>query len=407
MLTDATVDLAELAEREGVDITTDPFRLYALLREQGPVHRVRLPVTRDECWLIVGGEEARAALIDERLTSYPKASARWEDSGDMSIGVNMMQVSAGEHRRLRALVAKEFTARRVQGLHPRVQQITDDLLDAMAAKEKADLVEAFAVPLPLSVICELMGVPEAERADFHGWSAELLRPSGPEAVGQAMQSMISFFVGLTQQAKHRDGDDLLTALVRVNDEGGGLSDEELLGMVFLLFVAGHETSADLIANCVLSLLRHPGQLAALRADWSLLPAAIEETLRHSAPVQSSAFRFPTEPITVGGTEIDAGDTVMVSLAAAGRAPERFPAPDSFDIHRPLTESRGHLAFGHGAHHCIGAPLARMEATVAIRALLERFPGLRLDPDAEPPVEEVVWRPNAMLRGPSRLPLLLR
>ncbi|GAB3473875.1 cytochrome P450 family protein [Amycolatopsis cihanbeyliensis] len=413
MLADVTVDLAELAAREGVDITTDPFALYALLREQGPAHRVRLPVTGDECWLVVGTEHARAALVDERLSGDVRFSARRQESGNISVGVNMLQVDAFQHRRLRGLIAKEFTARRVRGLYPRVRQLTEefleaiDTIDATAPTGVVDLVEAFSVPLPLAVICELLGVPRSDRKDFHAWSEEMLKPRGPESAGRAMRSMTEFFVNLIERKKKRDGHDLLSALIRVNEDGDGLSDEELLGMVFLLFVAGHETSASLISNCVLSLLRHPDQLAALRADWSLLDGAIEETLRHSAPVQASAFRFATETLTIGGATIPAGEPVLVSLASAARAPERFADPDRFDIRRPLAESRGHLAFGHGAHHCIGAPLARMEASIAVRALLERYPELRIDPEADAPAEDVVWRPNAMLRGPSRLALRTR
>ncbi|WP_216214623.1 cytochrome P450 family protein [Amycolatopsis aidingensis] len=410
MLADVTVDLAELAARQGVDITTDPFALYAALCAQGPVHRVRLPVTGEECWLVVGAEQARAALVDERLSSDVRVSARWPDGGEtggISVGVNMLQVDAAQHRRLRRLIAKEFTARRVQGLRPRVEQLTGELIETLVSRDRVDLVESFSVPLPLAVICELLGVPTAERKDFHAWSEEMLKPRSPDSAGQAMRSMTEFFVRLIERKKQHAGEDLLSALIRVNEDGDGLSDDELLGMVFLLFVAGHETSASLISNCVLSLLRHPAQLAALRADWSLLDGAIEETLRHSAPVQATAFRFATETITIAGTPIPAGDPVLVSLAAVARAPDRFADPDRFDIHRPQAESRGHLAFGHGAHHCIGAPLARMEAAIAVRALLERYPGLRIDPEAAAPAEEVVWRPNAMLRGPGRLPLRLR
>ncbi|MFI8308374.1 cytochrome P450 [Streptomyces sp. NPDC085927] len=403
MQPDAIVDLEELAEKEGVDAGTDPYHLYARLREKGPVHRVRVPVTKDECWLVVGPEEARAALVDRRLSNDVTLSAVWKDDGSLAIGRNMLQVDEVRHARLRKLIAREFTARRVQSLRPRIQEITDGLVEAVASAKRADLVADFAIPLTLTVICELMGVAEEDRGNFHAWSEEILKPRSPRSAGEALQAVTGFFAELIDGARRReDGDDLLTALVRTNDEDGDrLSDDELLGMVFLLFVAGHETTASLITSGVLSLLRHPEQLGALRADWSALDGAIEEMLRHGAPVQATAFRFAVEPITVAGTVIPAGDPVLVSLGAVSRVPEQCPYPDRFRIHRPHAEARSHLAFGHGAHHCIGAPLARLEASIAIRTLLERCPGLRLADGAEP-VEEVVWRPNAMLRRPDSL-----
>ncbi|MEU9607354.1 cytochrome P450 [Streptomyces sp. NPDC048057] len=418
---DVTVDLARLADQEGVDLSVDPYALYARLREAGPVHRVRLPVTQDECWLVVGHREARAALVDARLSNDVRLAADWRDDGSLAIGRNMLQVDAVEHGRLRRLVAGVFTARRVRALRPRVQQLANDLvtsfLDGGPADEPVDLVAALALPLPMAVICELMGVADEDREDFHRWSDAVVKPPTPDAAGAALHSLTRYFATLIESKRRHGGEDLLSALVRANDTGeiagddGGasrLSDDDLLGMVFLLFVAGHETSANLIAAGVHALLRHPRQLAQLRADWSLLDGAVEEMLRYCAPVQATAFRFTSQPITIAGTELPAGDPVLVSLGAVSRDPELFPVPDGFDIHRPPAEVRTHLAFGHGAHYCIGAPLARLEAALAIRTLLERCPRLRLAPrsgGADRVVEEVVWRPNAMLRGLDRLPVL--
>ncbi|MFI1831241.1 cytochrome P450 [Streptomyces sp. NPDC020412] len=413
---DVTVDLARLADQEGVDPSVDPYALYTRLRKAGPVHRVRLPVTEDECWLVVGHREARAALVDARLSNDVRLAAERRDDDSLAIGRNMLQVDAVEHGRLRRLVAGVFTARRVRALRPRVQQLANELvtafLDGGPADEPVDLVPALALPLPMAVICELMGVADEDREDFHRWSDAVVKPPTPDAAGAALHSLTRYFATLIERKRRHGGDDLLSALVRANDAGNGsseggetprLSDDDLLGMVFLLFVAGHETSANLIAAGVHALLRHPQQLAELRADWSLLDGAVEEMLRYCAPVQATAFRFTAEPITIAGTELPAGDPVLVSLGAVSRDPELFPAPDEFDIRRPPSEVRAHLAFGHGAHYCIGAPLARLEAALAIRTLLERCPRLRLGPGRV--AEEVVWRPNAMLRGPAGLPVL--
>jgi cytochrome P450 len=400
--TNVIIDLAELARSEGADLTTDPYRAYARLRQEGPIHRVRLP-NGDESWLVVEYEEAKSVLVDPRFTSDPSRSATWEDDGSLSVGRNMMQVDDASHARLRKLVAATFTARRVKDLEPRVREVTDELLDAFPAKGRVDLVDGFAMPLAMSVICELMGVSRDDIADFHGWSRTIIKPESPEAVGAAMGAMTAYFGKLIGQKQAGPGDDLLSALVRANQAGDAISDEELFGMVFLLFVAGHETTVDLISNAVLALLRHPDQLAALRADWSLLDNVIEETLRHSAPVQSSAYRFNKEPVTIAGVDLPAGESVLVSLASAGRSPDQFTDADRFDIHRPPAETKAHMAFGKGVHHCVGAPLARMEAAIALRTFLERYPKIRLAGEV---TEEVAWRPNAMLRGPGELPLTL-
>lgn len=405
MTSNQAVDLAELARKEGSDIGIDPYPAYARLRERGPVHRVRVPGTGDECWLIVGPAEARSALVDPRLSNDVTRSACWKDDGALAVGLNMMQVDRDHHARLRKLIAGTFTARRVRSLEPRIQEITDKLLDRVAAAERVDLVADFAIPLTLTVICELMGVEPEERGDFHAWSAEILKPRSARSAEEALRSVTEFFAALILRARHEEGDDLLKVLVHANEDGDSLTDDELLGMAFLLFAAGHETTASLITGGILSLLRHPDQLAALRRDWSLLDHALEEMLRHGAPVQSTALRFAVEPVTIADTVIPTGDAVMVSLGSVSRVPERCPHPDHFDIHRPEEETRSHLAFGHGAHFCVGAPLARLEAAIAIRGLLERCPGLRLAEGDESPVEEVVWRPNAMLRRPDRLTVL--
>ncbi|MFD7662085.1 cytochrome P450 [Streptomyces sp. NPDC059788] len=388
----------------GPDFVTDPHPYYAKLRAQGPVHRVRIPEYMD-VWLVVGHEEARAALADPRLAkdwSHAAAPVLGPEEDEWQL-MNMLDADPPQHTRLRKLVAREFTSRRVEALRPRVQQITDDLLDAMLAapEDRADLVEALAFPLPMTVICELLGVPDIERDTFRVWSNELVSPTSQEASMAAARDMAAYLDVLIEAKRQSPGEDLLSALVRTSDEDGDqLSRQELVGMAFLLLVAGHETTVNLIANGTRALLQHPEQLSALRADFSLLDNAVEEMLRYDGPVENATFRFAAEPVEIGGTVIPAGEVVVVSLAAAGRDAERFTAPDTFDITR---ETRGHIAFGHGIHFCLGAPLARMEGRIAVRTLLERCPDLALDVENE----ALTWRPGMTIRGPHHLPVRWR
>ncbi|MER7770934.1 cytochrome P450 [Kitasatospora sp. NPDC096140] len=382
----------------GLDVTTDPYPVYAALRAKGPVHRVLVPAS-GEAWLVVARDEARAALTDPRLSNDIRHSSSWADDGGHAIGVNMLQSDAPRHTRLRGLVAREFTAGRIRALRPRIREIADTLLGALpAAAGSLDLVASYALPLPMTVICELLGVPETDRDGFHAWSTELVAPTSAEAAGTAVGAMTDRLTALIEERRSDPHRDLLSALVSAPADG--LSAEELIGMAFLLLVAGHETTVNLISGTALALLAHPEQFAAVRADPGLVDAAIEETLRHDGPVESTAFRFATEPVRIGDTTVPAGDSVLVSLAAASRDPRHFPDPDRFDLHR---KTAGHLAFGHGIHHCLGAPLARVEAAIALRTLIERHPGLALDADPA----DLLWRPSTMLRGLTRLPVRLR
>ncbi|MFD8754087.1 cytochrome P450 [Kitasatospora sp. NPDC059577] len=383
----------------GLDVTVDPYPVYAALREQGPVHRILVPGT-GETWLVVARDEARAALTDPRLSNDIRHSSSWADDGGHALGVNMLQSDAPQHTRLRGLVAREFTAGRIRALRPRIQEVADTLLDALTGARSVDLVASYALPLPMTVICELLGVPAADHDSFHTWSTELVAPSSPEAAGAAAGAMTGYLTALIEERRADPRGDLLSALVTTPADG--LSAEELLGMAFLLLVAGHETTVNLISGTVLSLLAHPEQLAALRADPGLVDGAIEETLRYDGPVETAAFRFAAEPVRIGDTTVPAGDSVLVSLAAASRDPRHYPDPDRFDIHRDRAPG-GHLAFGHGIHHCLGAPLARVEAAIALRALIERHPRLALDADPA----DLVRRPSTMLRGLTSLPVRLQ
>ncbi|MET7741272.1 cytochrome P450 [Streptomyces sp. NPDC005385] len=388
------IDLGEY----GAGFTENPHPVYAELRTLGPVHRVRLPPpdAHHETWLVVGYEEARAALADPRLAKdAEKIGITFLD--EELIGKYLLVADPPQHTRLRSLIAREFTPRRVAALGPRIQEITDGLLDAMLPGGRADLVESFAYPLPLTVICELLGVPGPARAAFRALSTEAVAPTSAESEYDAFVRLAAYLGDLIEDKRSAGpADDLLSGLIRTTAEDGDrLSPEELSGMAFVLLVAGHETTVNLIAGAVHALLTHPDQLTALRADMMLLDGTIEETLRYEGPVENATFRYATQPLDIGGTAIASGDAVMVGLTAADRDGTRYPAPDRFDIRR---EARGHIAFGHGIHYCLGAPLARLEARVALGSLLERCPDLALD---GPPSG---WLPGMLMRGARRVPV---
>lgn len=392
------VDISASAE----DFNADPYSYYARLREAGPVHQVVVSADEYEpSWLVVGHEEARQALNHPALSKDWSSSGNFPDTLVAAVNSNMLESDPPRHTRLRRLVAREFTGRRVEGMRARVQQITDGLLDAMAARPEraADLIETLAFPLPMTVICELLGVPDLDRDRFRAWSNAVVAPAPGAPDNTAHQQLGAYLTELIDAKAKEPGEDLLSALIRTRDEDGdSLSHDEVTGMAFLLLVAGHETTVNLISNGVRALLAHPAQMAALRADLGgLLDGAVEEMLRYDGPVQHSTYRYAREALEIGGTAIPQGSTVLVSLAGADRDPARFAEPDTFDIRRA---PQGHLAFGHGLHFCIGAPLARMEGRIAIRSLLERFPDLAEDPAAGPPA----WLTGSLMRGVSRLPL---
>ncbi|AKZ56934.1 Cytochrome P450 107B1 [Streptomyces ambofaciens ATCC 23877] len=388
--------LDELAPA-GHDPVADPYAVLAALRAEGAVHRIRVPGS-GEAWLVVTRDAARAALTDPRLRNDIRHSASWRTDGGHAIGRNMVQSDPPQHTRLRRLVAGHFTPGRIAALRPRVERVAEELLDALPRRGTADLVGRYALPLPVTVICDLLGVPEADREGFHTWSGELVAPTSAEAASTASEALTGYLTELTGRKRRAPDDTLLGELV-VAADSGVLTAEELLGMVFLILVAGHETTVDLISATVHSLLTHPGLLDLLRADPGLTGSAVEESLRFNSPVHSTAFRYAAAPLELAGTRIAAGDSVLVSLAAASRDPGHFPDPDRFDIGR---RTAGHLGFGHGLHHCLGAPAARLEAAVAVRLLLRRHPSLSLAADPA----TLTWRTGTLLRGLTELPVRL-
>ena len=388
-----------VVEHLGAEYFSDPYSVHARLRAQHPVAQVIMP-GGTPAWLVTGYAEARAALTDPRLLKLPRGWRPDPDSLLASLDLHMLNLDPPDHERLRKLVNKAFTARRVEELRPRITAITTGLLDDMSTRREVDLLASFAFPLPITVICELLGVPVADRDQFRAWSATIVADTVSSEVFQAhATAMTGYFQALIATRRREPADDLLSALISARDDKDRLSENELLSMAFLLLVAGHETTVNLIASGVLALLLNPGELARLRADHSLLGAAVEELLRYVNPVNNATFRFTGEPVEIGGVPIGPGEVVLVSLSGANRDPSRYADPERLDLGR---DSGGHLAFGHGIHYCLGAPLARLEAEIAFTGLLERFGSMTLAvaPDA------LRWRPSTLIHGLESLPVRL-
>jgi cytochrome P450 len=391
---------ANIVEHLGAEYFSDPYSVHARLREQHPVAQVIMP-GGTPAWLITGYPQARAALTDPRLLKLPKGWRPEPDSLLASLDLHMLNLDPPDHDRLRKLVNKAFTPRRVEQLRPRITAITAALLDDMPAGREVDLLASFAFPLPITVICELLGVPVADRDQFRAWSATIVADTvSAEVFTEHATAMTGYFRGLLAARRREPAGDLLSALISARDEGDQLSENELLSMAFLLLVAGHETTVNLIGNGTLALLLNPGELARLRADRSLLGGAVEELLRYVNPVSNATFRFAGEPVEIDGVSIGEGEVVFVSLSGANRDPSRYADPGRLDLGR---DTSGHVAFGHGIHYCLGAPLARLEAEIAFGALLDRFGEITL---AVPP-DELRWRPSTLIHGLETLPVRLR
>ncbi|WP_433263681.1 cytochrome P450 family protein [Actinosynnema sp. CS-041913] len=394
-------------EELGDEYFQDPHTFHAALREQSAAHQVVLPRGL-KAWLVTRYEEARLVLADARFSKdysqfEPLFDRHFVGEGErarfeQSLAQHMLNSDPPSHTRLRKLVTKAFTARRVERLRPRIQEITDELLDAVAGQPEVDLVEALAFPLPITVICEILDVPMDQRDDFRRWSNILLAGNEPAIIQEAGGAMAAFLSRMVDDKRANPGDDIFSALVHATEDDDRLDHTELISMAFLLLVAGHETTVNLIATGVLNLLRHPEQLEKLRADRSLLPGAVEEFLRYEGPVNQATFRFTTEAVTVGDVTIPEGEIVLASLISANRDDNRFPDGETFDITRP---AGGHLAFGHGIHYCLGAPLARIEGEIAVGTLLDRYDiGLADEP------ETLRWRSSTLIRGLYTLPVSL-
>jgi cytochrome P450 len=390
----------------------NPFLLYAELRARGPVHAITLADGHD-AYLVVGYDEAKTLLNDARISKDMHAALAVsgavvaEGLPGPDFARHMLVVDPPDHTRLRRLVAAAFSVRRIEALQPHVQQVVDDLLDALAEQgpdATVDLVSSFAFPLPFQVICELLGVPEPERKPFGDELKVLLAPTSSAEEYERAKAASDAVVGLLKELvneKQREPDNaLVSALIQARDGDERLNQQELLSTIFQLIVAGHDTTTSLIGNSVVALLAHPEDLASVRTDPARLTDAIEELMRWDSPVPHATFRYALEPIEIGGVTIPGGTQVLICLAAANRDHEQFAHAEDLDIDR--TETRN-LAFGHGIHFCLGAPLARMEGHVALETLLRRFPDLRL----AGPRADLHWGhgDGLVLRGLSELPVI--
>jgi len=384
----------------------DPAGFFAWLRESRPVAPVRMP-GRGRVWFITRYADVWAALADPWLANdvhrWPGGARQRPSEAAGGVHAHLLNSDPPVHTRLRHLVWKAFTPRRVARLRPRAEEIAAGLLDEMeAAGGVTDLLGAYARPLPGAVLCELLGVPEADRGRI---SAAVAAYDKPGEADRVTRELAADLTGLIAAKRAGPGDDLLSALALVRDDvgedgsGDGLTDTEARSLAFQILMGGFGTTVNLIGNGTLALLSHPEELARLRADPSLLPAAVEELLRITNPLNHATDRFTTQDMTVGGVVIPAGEWVFMATSSANRDPGRFPDPDRLDLSR---DTSGHLAFGHGIHYCLGASLARLEAEVALGALLARFPGLSL---AVPP-EELRWRPVSLMHGLESLPVHL-
>ena len=384
------------------EFLADPYPTYHRLRAEDPVHHSPLGF-----WVLTRYEDVSSVLRDPRFVKEPLAAlvaARFGAEVPRGVGLSMLDRDPPDHTRLRSLVSTAFTPRVVEGLRPRIQQIVDDLITRAEAAGGMDVIEEFAYPIPVNVICEMLGVPVADHERFRGWSLDIARgldsiwlpPDSeiPRRSAASRHAISDYFRGLIAQRRASPRNDLLSALIAAEAAGDKLSEEELVATCILLLIAGHETTVNLIGNGMLALLRHPAELRRLRESPGLITSAVEELLRYDGPVQRTA-RVASADATIGSRTIAKGDMVMPFIAAADRDPAQFPEPDRLDLSR--SDNR-HIAFGWGIHFCLGAPLARIEGQIAIDALVRRLPGLELV------THEPEYRQSLTLRGLKTLPV---
>jgi cytochrome P450 PksS len=390
------IDLMEPAVR------ADPHALFARLREQAPVCRIRVGRWLD-FWMLTRYDDVVAALKDERLTHDLRKVPRVDVQVLRLFGPlnrHMLNSDPPDHTRLRALVHKAFTARFVEDLRPRIESLTHELLDRVASSGRMDVIADYALPLPVTIIAGMIGVPVSDRERFQRWTAALTEFGGVWSILRAVPrawALLRYIRRLTTLRRHRPETDLISALVAAEEGGDTLSGQEVWAMVGLLLIAGYETTVNLIGNGMLALLKHPEQMQRLRVDRTLMPRAVEELLRYDGPLNWAPPRWTMCDITLRGVTIPKYAAVGLGLNAADRDPAQFERPDELDLAR---EPNRHVAFGQGIHYCVGAPLARIEAQIAFTTLLQRFPDLRL---AVPP-SALRWRPSVPLRGLASLPV---
>jgi cytochrome P450 len=409
-MSDMSIAPGELAyDPSDPRMRSDPYPVYAELREKAPYHRDRFGAP-----IFTRFADCEAILRSGQVSSDFRNSnefARMQESGEqipmidsLPEGRPFLFLDPPDHTRLRGLVSKAFTPRVIEELRPRIHSLVDDLLGAAAAQGGLEVIEGFAYPLPVVVISEMLGVPADDHEQFKAWSRVLARALDPEYMAtqeqiderlQAFMEFAQYFFGLFAARRAEPRDDLITALVQAEEAGDKLTEAELLSTCILLLVAGHETTVNLIGNGVLALLRHPDQAAQWRADPSLTKNAVDEILRYDPPVQLTG-RIAMADLEIGGHAIAKGEQAVLLIGSANRDPDQFEQPDRLDLDR--TDPR-HLSFGFGIHHCLGAPLARLEGQVALEAFVTRFPGAQLTTDTQE------YKENVVLRGLASLPVM--
>lgn len=389
---------------------SNPYPFYARLRAEAPVYSVTLPGKRT-AWLVTRYDDVAAVLKDRRFVKdrrnilRPEQATKqpWFPKSLKPLERNMIESDEPDHTRLRALVHETFTPRIVEAMRKRIGILTNELLDAAQRLGRMDVIRGYALPLPTTIIAEMLGVPSNDRNKFHRWSNAFISANSSKWGNfKAIPSIIAF-VRYTRKLigarKKEPQDDLVSALIRAEQAGDRLSEDELIAMIILLLFAGHETTVNLIGNGTLALLSHPQQAERLRDDPNLMHSAVEELLRYDGPAETASERYAREDISIAGVTIPCGALVFAVLASANRDQDQFEDPDELNLAR---QNNRHLAFGQGSHYCLGAPLARLEAQIAFQTLLHRAPALRL----AVPSEALRWKPGLVLRGLESLPVLL-
>jgi cytochrome P450 len=390
------------------EFKTNPFPFYARLRAEAPVYHTTLP-DKQNAWLITRYPDVLSVLKDERFGKDRTKTQTREQGGKQPWVPNMfkplertmLDLDPPDHTRLRAFVQKAFLPRLIERLRERVQGLSEELLTAVERRGRMDLIHDYALPIPTTIIAEMLGVPARDRGRFHRWSAAIVSSTSSRwGTLKAIPNVMAFvrYIRRLIELRRRDPqDDLVTALLRAEEAGDQMNGDELLAMIFLLLIAGHETTVNLIGNGMLALLENPEQTERLRKDSSLTKSAIEELLRFNGPLETATERYAREDVEIGGIVIPKGGLTFAVLASANRDEEEFEKADVLTLDR---EPNRHLAFGYGIHYCLGAPLARMEAQIAISTLLRRLPRLRLTT----PAGKLRWKPGLVLRGLERLPV---
>jgi cytochrome P450 PksS len=397
------IDFPRLDDRR---FKANPYPVYARLRREAPVYRTKVAFWLPALWVITRYEDVVSVLKDPRFSKDYISAYPWIPSSIRAMFRNLLTLDPPDHTRLRSLVQKAFTPGLMEQLRGRIQRICDELLDRVVAGGAMDLIEAYALPVPLTIIADLLGVPVQDRRRFAPWTKKVAAASGSGALGDfvlalpALANLSRYLRGLVTLRRAAPQDDLITALVRAEESGDRLTEDEIVSMINLLLLAGHETTVHLIATGALTLMQHPQQRMRMQENPSYGGSGIEEILRYASPVEFSTPRLTREDVTIASVTIPRGELVVVSLGSANHDESQFPDPETFDVAR---EPNKHLAFGTGSHFCLGASLARLEGEIALTTLFRRFPDVSLGV----PPDSLRWRKSLALRGLVKLPVRTR